>query len=274
MYNHILTKTAKRLANTLNGEAVGFAIFCLLLLAAANIAARAQTADGFNPNVAYTLGSINLPTVQTIVRQPDGKILIGGVFTSVGGQPVNKIARLNPDGTRGTTFSSPFAANGAERIWSIALLPDGKILIGGVFIQDAQQGTFTGIKRLNADGSFDASFNLVTAGAVKTILILSDGTILIGGDSTIFNATTTRKFIAKLFSNGALDLSFDPTQSSNISNTSGGGNAGGVHQIIQQANGKIVIGGWFGFSNPSQTIILHQYGAENRFSQPARRGDR
>ena len=36
--------------------------------------------------------------------QPDGKILIGGVFTTVLGVTRNNIARLNTDGTLDTAF--------------------------------------------------------------------------------------------------------------------------------------------------------------------------
>ena len=57
--------------------------------------------DGFDPNA-------NGP-VYVVVVQPDGKILIGGDFTTLspnGGPPVtrNHIARLNPDGTLDNAF--------------------------------------------------------------------------------------------------------------------------------------------------------------------------
>ncbi|MFZ3375089.1 MAG: delta-60 repeat domain-containing protein, partial [Chthoniobacterales bacterium] len=68
-----------------------------VLLAGGAGAVRGQSAlDGFNPNG-------NAP-VRVVVVQPDGKILIGGDFTTLspnGGVAVtrNHIARLNPDGT-------------------------------------------------------------------------------------------------------------------------------------------------------------------------------
>src|SRR5437588_4985121 len=58
---------------------------------------RAQSAlDGFAPNANGN--------VWVVAVQPDGKILIGGDFSTIapnGGTPVtrNGIARLNPDGT-------------------------------------------------------------------------------------------------------------------------------------------------------------------------------
>src|SRR5438477_6260403 len=37
--------------------------------------------------------------------QPDGKILVSGAFTLLNGQPWTNFARLNPDGTRDTSFT-------------------------------------------------------------------------------------------------------------------------------------------------------------------------
>jgi hypothetical protein len=45
-------------------------------------------ADSFNPNASGG--------VSTIAVQADGKVLVGGGFTSIGGQPRNRIARLDP----------------------------------------------------------------------------------------------------------------------------------------------------------------------------------
>src|SRR6266404_22400 len=68
-----------------------------LVLVSGAAPVRGQSAlDGFDPNAN---GS-----VYVVVLQPDGKILIGGDFTTLspnGGAAVtrNRIARLNPDGT-------------------------------------------------------------------------------------------------------------------------------------------------------------------------------
>src|SRR5216110_2666698 len=74
----------------------------VVLLAGGAAAVRGQSAlDGFDPNAN---GTINV-----VVVQPDGKILIGGAFTTLspnGGAAVtrNHIARMNPDGTLDTAF--------------------------------------------------------------------------------------------------------------------------------------------------------------------------
>ena len=79
---------------------LGITVALLVLLAAE---AHGQSAlDGFDPNANGI--------IRVVVVQPDGKILIGGDFTSLtpnGGAPVtrNHIARINPDGTLDTTFN-------------------------------------------------------------------------------------------------------------------------------------------------------------------------
>ncbi len=92
--------------------------------------------------------------VYSVAVQADGKILLGGDFTTVGGTPRNHIARLNADGTLDTGFNPN--ANGD--VYSVAVQADGKILLGGNFTTVG--GTARNhIARLNADGTLDTGFN-------------------------------------------------------------------------------------------------------------------
>src|SRR5262245_23085220 len=62
-------------------------------------AADAQTGlDEFNPDV-NTNG-----LVYTLALQADGKVVVGGSFTTVGGQPRTNLARLHPDGSLDLSF--------------------------------------------------------------------------------------------------------------------------------------------------------------------------
>jgi hypothetical protein len=69
-------------------------------------------------------------TVVAITLQPDGKILIGGDFTSYNGTPRNRVARLNADGSLDMSFNPGTGAN--STVYALAVQPDGKILIGGL----------------------------------------------------------------------------------------------------------------------------------------------
>src|SRR5947207_12290137 len=69
--------------------------------------------------------------VNAVALQSDGKVLIGGDFTSVNGVALFHIARLNTNGTVDGTFNPGAGANGSVN--AIAVTSTGSILIGGVF---------------------------------------------------------------------------------------------------------------------------------------------
>lgn len=190
--------------------------------------AQAQSAvDGFDPHA-------NGP-VRAIALQADGKILIGGEFTSLapnGGAAVtrNHIARLNPDGKVDLTFNPD--ANGD--VYTIAIQNNGAILIGGSFTAVGGTGR-NFLARLNsAGGSLDTSFNtdpVITAGtAVYAILVQPDGRIVVGGkfNSSVMGASNCARFLIT----GAAD-NFAPFAND------------AVRALALQTNGKIVIGGDF-----------------------------
>src|SRR6185437_4822129 len=95
--------------------------------------------------------------VGSAIIQPDGKLLIGGDFSIVHGVPHHCIARLNSDGTLDATFGDILVTgDGVAEVKSVSLQSDGKILIGGNF-NKVGGAAHTGIARLNADGTCDAS---------------------------------------------------------------------------------------------------------------------
>jgi uncharacterized delta-60 repeat protein len=183
--------------------------------------------DGtFNPNLAPD------SSVIYIAAQPDGKVLVGGDFSIVGGINRYLIARLNADGSLDTSFNPGTGLN--RSVSSVALQPDGKVLINSGFT--AVNGTnLNQIVRLNADGGLDSSFNPVTdaGGFVRSIALQSDGKVLIGGSFSLLNGTIYSK-IARLNANGSLDNSFNPGRS-----------AGYVLTIALQPDGKMLICGDF-----------------------------
>src|SRR5204862_6048325 len=156
--------------------AAPFLFSVALLLAGGAAALRGQSADGFDPNPN--------DWVYVVVAQPDGKILIGGDFTTLspnGGVAVtrNHIARLNPDGTLDTAFDP----NANNSVRSIALQADGKILAGGYFFGANSIGgqTRDGIARLDATTGLADSFDPNANGAVSLIGVQADGKVLVGG---------------------------------------------------------------------------------------------
>ncbi len=95
-------------------------------------------------------------SIYKIDVQADGKILVVGTFTIIGGQTRGRIARLNADGTIDTNFNPLGGAN--SNIHTVVVQPDGKILIGGAFTGVNFDGNKKYLARLNADGTLDTSF--------------------------------------------------------------------------------------------------------------------
>src|SRR5690554_3125735 len=185
--------------------------------------------------------------VETITLQSDGKILVGGKFTSYNGQSRNSIVRLNTDGSLDTSFNIGTGFNISEwshSVLAIILQPDEKILVGGSFTEYNGQ-TQKSIVRLNMDGSVDTSFNSEVGfyryhanGVIYTMALQPDGKILVGGLFTRFG-TQTQNRISRLNSDGSLDTSFE----------TGTGFNGNVISIILQPDGKILAGGGFAYYN-------------------------
>ena len=104
--------------------------------------------------------------VLSIAVQADGKILVGGYFTSIGGQTRNRIARL--DATTGLADSFDPNADGDCLFAIVQCSRTAKILAGGDFTTLAPNGgaavTRNRIARLETDGRLDQTLNLNTAG--------------------------------------------------------------------------------------------------------------
>jgi uncharacterized delta-60 repeat protein len=191
--------------------------------------------------------------VSALALQPDGRILLGGGFTTLNGTSRNRIARLNADGSLDTTFLNGLSgADGA--VYSIALQPDGRVLIGGNFT--TVNGTSRNrIARLNADGSLDTTFLNGLSGAtnrVNSIARQPDGRVLIGGGFTTFNGTS-RNFIARLNADGSLDATF-------LNGLSGPNNW--VEAIALQSDDRVLIGGHFTTVNGTSRNFIARLNAD------------
>jgi uncharacterized delta-60 repeat protein len=148
------------------------------------------------------------------------------------------------------TANDGFDPNANGIVNSIALQPDGKILMGGYFTQLHPAGnavsTNAHIARLNHDGTVDASFSPQTNNTVSTVVLQPNGQVLLGGQFTAVQGTgsstaVTRNFAARLNADGTLDSVFNP-------------NANGVvYAILYQPNGQVVIGGSFTTVQPAGT---------------------
>ena len=150
-----------------------------------------------DPNFDIGTGFTELnDVIRSIALQSDGKILVGGRFNNYDGTTQNRITRLNPDGSRDTSFNigTGFDDGGFDSVDSIALQSDGKLLVGGSFT--SYNGvTQNRITRLNPDGSRDTSFDIGTGfdDDILSIALQSDGKILVGGFFNSYDGVTQNR---------------------------------------------------------------------------------
>ena len=146
--------------------------------------AQTPTADDFNPGAGNPQ---MVDRVYSLAVQADGKILVGGEFTTLGGQPRHHLARLNADGTLDPTFNPRAEGGNSPFVDSLVVQADGKILVGGRFRTLGGQPRDS-LGRLNADGTLDTSFYPkvgIFAPHVHCLVVQADGKILVGGEFTM-----------------------------------------------------------------------------------------
>jgi len=166
----------------------------------ARLNANGSLDTAFNPGSGFDA------KVEVLAVQADGKMLVGGRFTTFNGTTRNRIARLNTNGTLDTRFNPGNAFD--NDVTAITVQNDGKILVGG-HVNDTNKSPIGKIVRLNANGTIDSTFTaqVGSIASIATIVVQADGRIFIGGDFSAAD-TTPKLSIARLNKNGTIDTSF------------------------------------------------------------------
>ena len=194
--------------------------------------------DGTVDTTFYTnLGTGFNNYVYSVKVQSDGKIIVGGLFTSFNGNTTKRLVRLNSDGTEDTSFSTNLGTGFDVSVFDTSIQSDGKIIVGGSFAS-LNGSTRNRLVRLNSDGTVDTTFstNLGTGfnNTVSTVAIQSDGKIIVGGDFTSLNSTSRNKLV-RLNSNGTVDTTFYTNLGTGFNDD--------VFDIAIQSDGKIIAAG-------------------------------
>jgi len=171
-------------------------------------------------------------TVHSLAVQPDGRILVGGMFTGINGAACVRIGRLNADGSLDSNFvASATSSQSFTTVSHIGVQTNSQIVIAGWF--DTVDGlAHASIARLNQDGSLDSGYNASIDVSPNALLVQSDDRVLIGGAISIVNGQPS-PHLARLNTDGTLDTNFMATADGN------------VDAFAQQPDGKIIIGGGF-----------------------------
>jgi len=153
-------------------------------------------------------------SVNSIAPALDGSddVYVGGRFSIYKNSAVNRIARLNNDGSLDTGFVTGTGFSSTVYIVAPATDGSGDVYVGGDFAD--YNGSAVGyITRLNLDGTLDADFDTRIGfdGRVKMIALAVDGSgdVYVGGSFTSYNGTTVGNGLIRLNDDGSLDAGFD-----------------------------------------------------------------
>ncbi len=176
-------------------------------------------------------------TVSVLAVQADGRLLIGGSFLHIDGISRPRLARLETDGRIDPSFNAGGSGPSATPL-AVAAWPDGTVLVGGTFT--AYNGT--PVNRLAWLDRFGTllpdSRNTAAAtpnSAVNVLLAVTGNRIAVGGNFTAFGASPAASGLALLRVDGTVDPAFN----------TGGTGAPGVQAVVQQADGRLIVGGTF-----------------------------
>jgi hypothetical protein len=80
---------------------------------------------GFQPEAGASLD------VETLLLQPDGKVVVGGNFSSFDGTAFNRLARVHSNGSLDASFNPGLGAD--RTVKALAFQSDNKLVVGGDF---------------------------------------------------------------------------------------------------------------------------------------------
>ncbi len=154
----------------------------------------------------FAVGTGASAAVRALAVRPDGRLLVGGSFTTFNAVARPRLVSLTRTGSVDSTFAPP---NGADNdVHALALQPNQKVVVGGSFnfIGGVQR---PGLARLETNGTVDATFSAGSGlSGVFAVALRNDGRIAAGG-SFLSVGGTPRARLALLNTNGALETGFN-----------------------------------------------------------------
>jgi uncharacterized delta-60 repeat protein len=121
----------------------------------------------------------------SLVEQPDRKIVAGGVLYPGSLKPLSSVVRLSQTGLVDASFSNALTT---DTVYSLALTPEGKTLVGGAYsplFGLPYTTNWLTVWRLGTNGSKDVAFNVrnapsvsASSAEVRQLLVQPDGRIV------------------------------------------------------------------------------------------------
>ncbi len=146
--------------------------------------------------------------VYSMLRLPNGQILVGGDFTTYGGVSRNSIAKLNADGSLDLAFDPGV---GFDREISAMALVDNQVIVAGGF-DTYNNVARAGVAKLDLEtGALDTTFNPGVGFGSGSVLTLAyaNGSIYAGGDFTTYQSIARRRIVKLNATTAAIDTTFN-----------------------------------------------------------------
>jgi uncharacterized delta-60 repeat protein len=186
---------------------------------------------------------------------PDNKIVVTGWFKFVDGVFQKFIVRLNLDGTTDNSFVSNVNSVNSLNFADVSVQPDGKVIVGGEFSFIDSFNRWR-VARFNTDGSIDTTFNTSTpiAGVINDVLALPEGKVFIGGAFPLESGGGNfYNNIGRMNADGSIDTNF------NHANVIMEGEG---YSILEQPDGKILVGGFMDYANNARRRGIARFNAD------------
>ena len=196
---------------------------------------------------------------------PDGKIVVGGTFSTYNGQNTSKLIVLNSDGTLNSGFNTGSGLNGFVN--AITILPNGEIIAATTTTSNSvyNGNAFSGLLQVDTAGVFNVQcLNFEAANTdIQVISKLSNGTFLVGGGFSSIGSLV-RNRIAKVDTILKCDSTFYRFP---------GSSNGSVEVIEEDIFGKTLIAGSFQVYNDTRVKGICRLNSDGTrdtsFSYPA-----
>lgn len=197
---------------------------------------RVRSDGSADPSFSAGAG-FNSP-VTVCLEDDQGRVYVGGQFSSFDGTSRNNIARILPNGALDTSFVVGIGFN--NTVSSLAFAEDGSgdIYVGGYFTQYNGAPGINRLVRLNSDGSRDTGFATGTGfnNGVWSLIAARDGSgdVYVGGNFLTYQGAP-REYLIRIDSNGSMDTAFLPIVNNAIDSI----------YALADGTGDILVGGWF-----------------------------
>ena len=191
--------------------------------------------------------------MQSVLLQPDGKLLVAGVFHGYQGLRYPNLVRLHPDGSIDSAFASRTRYLNTTTLVR-GLWPTGHILVSQSNLLSPNQPISYSLLRLNPDGSPDPIFRANAGGIqVRNSSLLPNGKVL-----AIEMLAPDQATLVCLEADGRRDAGFAFDTSFHLS-------TGGMNLTSQcfkaLPDGNILVTGYFWRNGPAHLFRLHPDGS-------------